>query len=325
MKSKLWLLWLDLPILIGLLAGLYQNSAQAQSITPAADPTGTIVSSPANNLNQYNITGGTTAGNNLFHSFQKFGLTPNQLANFISTPSIQNILGRVTGGEASVINGLIQVTGSQANLYLMNPAGIVFGANASLNVPASFTATTANGIGFDSHWFNAVGTNNYAALVGNPSVFAFTMTQPGAIVNAGNLAVGQGQNLTLLGGTVASTGTLTAPEGQVTVAAVPGENLVRISQPGQVLSLEVRPVSTAVSLPERFNQPIFSLPEMLTGGSGSNATGLTVDQNGTVTLSGSGLQVENGDVVAKAVQAETATLSASQDLTLAESQIQQER
>jgi large exoprotein involved in heme utilization and adhesion len=84
----------------------------------------------------------------------------------------------VTGGEASVINGLLQVTGSNANLYLMNPAGIVFGANARLDVAGSFTATTANGIGFGDRWFNAVGANNYATLIGNPSSFAFTMTQP---------------------------------------------------------------------------------------------------------------------------------------------------
>ncbi len=68
---------------------------------------------------------------------------------------IKNILARVTGGDASLINGLIQVSGGNSNLFLMNPAGIVFGANASLNVPAAFTATTATGIGIDSNWFVA--------------------------------------------------------------------------------------------------------------------------------------------------------------------------
>ncbi len=65
-----------------------------------------------------------------------------QTANFTAAPNIQNILGRVVGGEASVINGIITVSGS-ANLYLMNPAGIIFGSGASLSVPGSFTATTA--------------------------------------------------------------------------------------------------------------------------------------------------------------------------------------
>jgi filamentous hemagglutinin family protein len=121
-------------------------SVQAQSITPAQDGTGTITTP---NGNQIDITGGTLSGDNsnLFHSFSQFGLSAEQTANFVSNPNINNILGRVTGGNASVINGLIQVTGGNSNLYLVNPAGIIFGGNAQLNVPASFTATTATGVG----------------------------------------------------------------------------------------------------------------------------------------------------------------------------------
>jgi filamentous hemagglutinin family protein len=81
------------------------------------------------NGNQINITGGQTSGDgaNLFHSFQEFGLSDGQIANFLSTPEIINILGRVSGGNPSLINGLIQVTGGNSNLFLLNPAGIVFG------------------------------------------------------------------------------------------------------------------------------------------------------------------------------------------------------
>jgi filamentous hemagglutinin family protein len=189
---------------------LFPSLVQAQPIVPANDGTGTVVT-PTNNV--FDITGGQTSGDgaNLFHSFTEFGLETNQTANFISDPAIQNILSRINGGNASVINGLIQVTGSNANLFLMNPAGIVFGPNASLNVPASFTATTATGIGFNDLWFNATGSNDYAALVGTPSAFAFATSQtPGAIVNAGQLGVTEGQNLTLVGGTVVSTGSLEA-------------------------------------------------------------------------------------------------------------------
>jgi filamentous hemagglutinin family protein len=120
---------------------------RAQSIVPAADGTGTVVTPTGNQLD---ITGGQTSsdGANLFHSFSQFNLNQNQIANFLSNPSIQNILGRVSSGDASVINGLIQVTGGNSNLFLLNPAGIVFGSNAGLNVPASFTATTATGISF---------------------------------------------------------------------------------------------------------------------------------------------------------------------------------
>ena len=125
----------------------------------------------------------------------------------------------------------------------MNPAGIIFGANAQLNVPADFTATTATGIGIaDDSWFQAVGSNNYASLIGTPNTFNFGATgTPGAILNAGNLAVGEGQNLSLLGGTIISTGQLTAPNGNITVAAVPGQNFVRVSQPGHLLSLDIQP------------------------------------------------------------------------------------
>lgn len=224
--------------IVCLLEALTAVIASAQSITPAVDGTGTIVNTNGNTLN---ITGGKLSGDgsNLFHSFQKFGLNSGEIANFLSNPNIQNILGRVTGGNASIINGLIQVTGGNSNLYLMNPAGIIFGTNASLNVPASFTATTATGIGFGNNWFNATGNNNYTALVGTPNNFVFNTSQGGSIVNAGALAVSAGNNLTLLGGTVVNTGAIASPGGSITVAAVPGEKLVRISSAGNVMSLEV--------------------------------------------------------------------------------------
>jgi filamentous hemagglutinin family protein len=123
--------------------------AQPLPIRPAADGTGTIVNSEGNT---FNITGGTTSssGANLFQSFTTFGLSNGQVANFLSAPNTQNILSRVTGGSFSLIDGLLKVTGSNANLFLVNPSGIIFGPNASLNVPAAFTATTANGIALGS-------------------------------------------------------------------------------------------------------------------------------------------------------------------------------
>jgi len=248
--------------------------AEAQHIVPATDGTGTVVTPHGNIID---INGGkmNSDGTNLFQSFQEFGLQPEQIANFQANPGIKNILGRISGGNASVINGLIQVTGGSANLFLMNPAGFVFGSNASLNVPGAFTATTANGIGFSNKWFNAFGVNDYAVLVGNPSKFAFTMNQPGVIVNFGNLAVGAGQNLTLLGGTVVNTGQLTAPGGQIIVTSVPGQNWVRLSQPGSLLSLEIQPLASSNN-PNNWTIPVASLPELLTVGK----TGLTANYDG---------------------------------------------
>jgi len=281
-------------LLLALLALAYTvglEPAQSQSIVPAADGTGTVVTPEGNRIN---INGGSLSGDgaNLFHSFTQFGLTQDQIANFLSNPSIQNILARVNGGNPSIINGLIQVSGGSSNLYLMNPSGIIFGSSARLNVPASFTATTATGIGLGGSWFSASGVNDYAALVGTPNTFAFTLSQPGAIINAGNLAVESGNNLTLLGGTVINTGKLSAPGGNITVAAVPGENVVRISQSGSLLSLDIQPVKASDSKPDNWKLPVASLPELLTGGGEvGNATGVTVKSDGTVVLTGSGIGI----------------------------------
>lgn len=304
-------------LLVSAIAHTFPSQAQVP-LTAAPDGTHTLINQRGS---AFDITGGTRAGANLFHSFQQFGLSQGQIANFLSNPAVQNILGRVTGGDASVINGLVQVTGGNSNLYLMNPAGIIFGANASLNVPGSFMATTANGVGLGcgvsgvgcGGWFSARGSNDYASLVGTPNTFAFTMSQPGAIVNAGNLAVGPGQSLILLGGMVINTGTLSASGGQVAIAAVPGEGLVRISQPGELLSLEVRPLPTAGTTPQLFDQPIPSLPELLTGGSGNNATGTIVHADGTISLAGSGLRItpQVGTAIASG-QVDVSTVAAGQ-------------
>jgi filamentous hemagglutinin family protein len=281
------------------------SQVQAQPMTAANDGTGTVVTTVGN---QFNVSGGISSsdGANLFHSFQQFGLDAGQIANFISQPEIQNILTRVVGGDASIINGLIQMTGGNSNLFLINPAGIIFGAEASLNVPASFTATTATGIGLgEGNWFNVLGNNDYQILIGNPSQFAFDLAQPGSIVNAGDLGVAEGQSLTVLGGNVINTGQLTAPEGTITIAAVPGESLVRISQPGKLLSLEI----TA----PRDNQgqllPVnpLDLPMLLTGTGGSVETGLNVSSAGEVQLTESGVTIPNDGEVAIA----SGTLDAS--------------
>jgi len=277
-----------LQIGVCLTLGGVPAAVNAQAIAPASDGTGTVVTQTGN---QSTITGGTfsTNGSNLFHSFQQFGLSQGQIANFLSNPAIQNILGRVVGGDPSIIHGLIQVSGGNSNLYLMNPAGIIFGSTASLNLPASFTATSASGIGFDNgQWFNAIAPNDYASLVGTPTYFAFTTPQPGAIVNAGNLSLNPGQSLLLLGGTVVNTGTISVPGGTITLAAVPGENLVRLSQSGSLLNLEFVPLPAAApSLPFT---PL-SLPALLTGGNLGNATGLTVNPDGTVQLTSTGTTI----------------------------------
>ncbi|APB35027.1 filamentous hemagglutinin family outer membrane protein, N-term part [Gloeomargarita lithophora Alchichica-D10] len=252
-------------------------------ITPGGS--GTVVNQ---NGQQFNITGGTQAGRNLFHTFQQFGLTQGQVASFFSNPAMINILARVNGGSASYINGLIQVLGGNSNLYLMNPAGIVFGPNASLNVPAAFTATTADRIMFPGGSFNAYGNNDYSKLAGEPIGFAFDRKEPAAIINEGKLVVNPGQSVSLIAGQVINTGTIQTPGGNITIAAVPGENLVRLSQAGQLLSLEFNPQQAASIADAEGNIPVTRLPELLTGG---GVESITENANGTVTVAGSDLQI----------------------------------
>ncbi|NEO87659.1 MAG: CHAT domain-containing protein [Spirulina sp. SIO3F2] len=262
--------------------------ALAQSITPATDGTGTIVTI---NGNLYRIQGGTQAGANLFHSFENFGLSNGEIANFLSNPSITNIFGRVVGGDPSVIDGLIQ---ANPNLYLMNPAGIVFGANASLNVGGDFLATTADQICFEGGCFNSVGLNHYDALLDSPTTLGFLQNQPGGLINAGTLEVIKGKSIHLSGGTVVNLGQIAAPGGMATLAAIPGERRVRLSQPGSLLSLEV----TQDVLTEGLNP--LALPELLTGTAAltqPSPTGRRAGEEGNVIVVGA-VEAEQIDLYA---------------------------
>ena len=98
------------------------------------------------------IDGGAIRGSNLFHSFQQFSIGEGRGAYFANPAGIENILSRVTGNNRSEILGRLGVLGN-ANLFLLNPNGIVFGANASLDVAGSFTATTANAIALGDQGF----------------------------------------------------------------------------------------------------------------------------------------------------------------------------
>ena len=263
-------------------------TAISQPITPANDGTGTVVTPEGDRID---IHGGQLSGDgaNLFHSFERFGLSEGQVANFLSNPNIENILGRVVGGDASYINGLLQVSGGDSNLFLINPAGIVFGASASLNVGGDFTATTATGIGFGENELDVFGENSWSSLVGNPDAFAFATVNPGSIVNEGNLAVESGQNLGLFGGTVVNTGTLSTVDGNITLMAVEGGSLVRLSAAGNVLSLDVAEAGIGS---EDFTP--LSLPQLLAGGEDfSHASQIAVNDDGTVSLVGSDVEIDS--------------------------------
>ncbi|MEM8637606.1 MAG: DUF4347 domain-containing protein [Cyanobacteria bacterium P01_G01_bin.54] len=242
---------LAMPSTIALVLSLIQPTF-SQSIIAEPDSTNTMIQIDGNT---YHIQGGTQAGANLFHSFQNFDLSTGEVANFLSDPGISNIFGRVIGGNASIIDGLIQ---ANPNLYLMNPAGIVFGANAQLNVGGDFWATTAEQICFAGGCFNAVGSNNYSAFLSRPTTLGFFQNQPGGLINGGTLTVLKGKSIHLLGGTVINLGQIAASGGNTTIAAVPGERRVALSQPGNVLSLEVTDQVLAEGI------EAIALPELLT-------------------------------------------------------------
>ncbi|MBF2029874.1 MAG: filamentous hemagglutinin N-terminal domain-containing protein [Oscillatoriales cyanobacterium C42_A2020_001] len=179
---------------------------------------------------------GQTRGSNLFHSFRQFNLSTGEIATFQSGANIQNILARVTGGTSS-IDGLIKTQGSNANLFLINPRGIVFGANARLDVAGSFVATTADSLKFpDGSEFSATNPQPAPLLAMNITPGLQYGTRQGPISNAGQLTVAAGHNLTLLGTTVTHTGTLMAPGGRVEVlgdrVALLGRSSIDVSAAG---------------------------------------------------------------------------------------------
>ena len=178
---------------------------------------------------------GKQYGGNLFHSFQNFNLQKLESATFSGPVNINNVISRVTGGNPSVIDGLIRSTIPSADMYFLNPAGIMFGPNASLDVQGSFHASTANYLRLkDGGRFDARNPSDSLLTIAPIEAFGFFGNSE-AISIEGSLEVSSEKTLSLIGGnlTIKGNGTtpnLSAPSGRINLIGVASEGEVNIDE-----------------------------------------------------------------------------------------------
>ncbi|HIK07415.1 MAG TPA: S-layer family protein [Trichormus sp. M33_DOE_039] len=235
---------------LGLIGGLLTSAICNNSVNAQVIPDGTLNTNVTQSDNNFTVTDGSRIGNNLFHSFSQFSIPSQGSAFFNNASDIQNIFSRVTGGSVSHIDGLIKANGS-ANLFLLNPNGMIFGADASLNIGGSFIATTANSIKFaDGAEFSAVNPQANPLLninvpiglqMGNQSAPIQVQGTGHALDITSNLApfirnpsptklqVQPEKTLALVGGNLSLNGaTLTAERGQIELGSLGGVGLVSL-------------------------------------------------------------------------------------------------
>jgi filamentous hemagglutinin family protein len=181
---------------------------------------------------------GQTRGQNLFHSFERFGVPTKGQVTFTGPDGLKNVIARVTGGEPSTIDGTLASRVPRADVWLLNPAGILFGPNARLDVPASFHASTADALRFaDGKVFSALDPGSSVLSVAAPEAFGFLRAKPAGIsVKESVLDVKARKALSLVGGDITvrgngngaadEPGTVRARAGRVSLAALGGPGTV---------------------------------------------------------------------------------------------------
>lgn len=272
---------------------------RAQIVKDNSLPNNSLV---INQENSFQIEGGTQVGGNLFHSFEQFSLPTGKIANFKNDLSVQNIISRVTGNNISNIDGLIQANGT-ANLFLINPSGIIFGENAQINIGGSFFASTATSIKFtDGFEFNArnlqatplltvsipvglqYGSNSGTIRVqgtGQGLTAPSTLRSPIIRSNSIGLNTKPGRTLALLGGDVIlNGGILTSEGGRIELGSV-DSGMISLSQSGQGWNLGYEGVSSYKDI--HLNQ------QSLVDASGNNS--------GSIGLQGKLISLNNGSAI----------------------------
>src|SRR3954465_4722604 len=176
---------------------------------------------------------GSRRGDNLFHSFEKFGIATGQSATFTGPGDVKNVISRVTGGEVSNIDGKLASKVGQADLYFLNPAGVMFGPNAQLDVPGSLHVSTAHELHFaDGSRFSAIDKAGSGLTVAPPEAFGFLDKPLGRItVNQSQLQLAPGKTLSLVGGDLmingGQAGSVGTEEGVVQLVSVAAPGAVR--------------------------------------------------------------------------------------------------
>ncbi|MEN8128881.1 MAG: filamentous hemagglutinin N-terminal domain-containing protein [Pseudomonadota bacterium] len=171
-------------------------------------------------------------GANLFHSFGHFNVATGESATFTGPSTIEHVIGRVTGGASSYIDGTLRtkIVGG-ANLWLINPAGVVFGQNAQLDVQGSVHVSTADYLRLgEKGWFDATTPENTLLSSAPPSAFGFLSAAPASIsLNGSRLEIPPGETFSLVSGDLtARTTQIRAPGGHIQLASIASDGEVII-------------------------------------------------------------------------------------------------
>ncbi|MCP4702637.1 MAG: filamentous hemagglutinin N-terminal domain-containing protein, partial [Gammaproteobacteria bacterium] len=173
---------------------------------------------------------GQQHGVNLFHSFGEFNIYQGESATFTGPDSISNVISRVTGGRSSEIDGILRNAISGADLYFINPSGVLFGPNAALDVDGSIYVSTADTLRFtDGGEFNARDPEVSVLSIAPAKAFGFSDGSAGKLdIHNAAIQVKEKETLSLIGkGVRIESATLTLPSGHL--------NLVSAASTGDIM------------------------------------------------------------------------------------------